>query len=155
MCSQQAGSEEDALSYKVLDAQEAKLLLAKQQPLPLGRVVFFQLLAGCLVVLFAVLFSSREGSVFSALAGVCAAWVPSVLVALWMSWRQRSKLPSIAFLAELYFFELLKIVITIASLVIVFLWLKPLVWPFLLVGFVVTVKAYGIVCWLLLGKHRN
>lgn len=155
MSSQWTDLEEDAVSYKVLDAQQARQLLAKQSPFPLGRVVFLQLLAGFFVVLFAVLFSSQEGAVFSAVAGVAAAWFPSAIVALWMAWRQRNKLPPIAFLAELYFFELLKIVVTIALLLIVFLWMKPLVWPFLLAGFVVTVKAYGVVCWLLLGKHRN
>lgn len=144
-------SEEELLSYKVLSAQEAKELQEKQPVIIWWKVLTFQLLAGFVVILFSMIWHKYPGTVFCSVAGVMASWIPSVLVTGWYLLR-RGKLVPAVFLTELYFIEFIKIVLTITLLVMIFLWVKPLVWPSLLAGFVVTVKAYVIACWLSLSK---
>lgn len=155
MGSEWKDSQDEALSYKTLSAQEAKELQERSPKLVWWKVLVIQLLSGLAVVFIALFWYERSGVVLCAVAGVMAAWVPSVFATGWLQLRHGKKLAPSVFLMELYFIEFIKVILTIALLVMAFVWIRPLAWLPLLAGFVVTVKAYGIVCWLLLNQHKD
>lgn len=148
-------SDKEILSYKVLNAQEAKKLQAAQPELPLLKVLVIQLLAGLVVVLSSMFWWGHSGVVFCAVVGVVAAWIPSALMTGWMLLRHGKGLLPVVFLVEFYFMEFIKVILTIALLFMAFVWVRPLVWPSLLAGFVVTIKAYYVACWLLLNQYKE
>ncbi len=141
--------------FRVLSRAEAQALRKRHPGVSLWRVLGIQGLAGVLVIGLSLLAGGRPGVVASAVAGVVAAWAPSALFV----WRLA---PSVhrhdyAAYAQLRFFfwEAVKILCAIALLGAAVAWVRPLSWPALLAGFVVTVKAYGLACWLSLATNRQ
>lgn len=150
-CDSQIVDEDE--TYKILTTDQAKALQAKMPELSLESVLWIQLVAGVLVIAGAAFWGIQ--SIICAAAGVFSAWLPCAL----FTWRVGAITPSrygAGFsLVNFYFWEALKLIGTIALLAVAVLWIKPLIWQSLLVGFVVTVKAYGFACLLLLGKNKQ
>ncbi|RUS67051.1 hypothetical protein CUZ56_00989 [Saezia sanguinis] len=150
-----ANNDDEAQEFKVLSAQEAQVLQAGMPKLSLWSVLWLQLVAGFTVIAIASFWSGYAGVMSSALAGVMAAWVPSAVFVWRMAAQADNKAGALIPLARLLFWEFVKIGCAVVFLVMAVLWVHPLVWQALLAGFVVTVKAYGIACWLLLNRKQT
>jgi len=136
---------------KALTRSEAKELEASMPQISLWVVVKIQLLAGLVVVAFASFFD-WWASVCAA-AGVFSVCLPTALF-VWRVGAAGRYGPHFS-LVNFYLWEFVKVIGIIAMLAAAVLWIKPLVWQALLAGFVVTVKAYGIGCWLSLRKNKQ
>ncbi|MGL4666535.1 MAG: ATP synthase subunit I [Saezia sp.] len=145
--------EAEELSYKVLTRSEAQLLEASMPRICLWFVVRVQFLMGLVVVFIASFFGWWAG--FCAAAGVFSVVLPTVLFVWRVGAVGAGRYGSHFSLVNFYLWEFVKIMGIIAMLVAGFLWIKPLIWQALLAGFVVTVKAYGIGCWLSLRKNKQ
>ena len=137
----------------MLTRDEAKELEASMPELSLWSVVKIQLLAGFAVVVLASLFGLWSG--VCATAGVLSVFLPTILFVWRTSFTKSNSYSPNVSLVRFYFWEFVKVIGIIAMLAAAVLWIKPLVWQALLAGFVVTVKSYGIGCWLLLRKNKQ
>lgn len=138
----------DEQEFKPLTAQEAQAWRKRQNPVSIMLPLLWQLVAGALVVgLSYVAFLSKPAIAWSALYGVVAVLIPSLLVARALVRQQRRALHPMAALASLMLWEGIKIVLTIALLLAAPRVLENLNWLALLLGFVVTVKAAWFGWW--------
>ncbi|HMC14516.1 MAG TPA: ATP synthase subunit I [Albitalea sp.] len=141
----------DEWPFKTLTPEEAQALRAKLPMLSPWRVVAAQAVAGvlCCVLVWAI--TRRGSAAWSALYGAAAVVLPGMLLARGMTKRTRS---AVAAAAGFMFWEMLKIGVAIAMLVIAARVVRELSWPALLVTMVVCMK----VNWLALlwqGRVKN
>jgi ATP synthase protein I len=141
----------DELPFKTLTRDEAQALRAKLPMVSPWRVVAAQAVAGvlCCAVVWAVTQSSSAA--WSALYGAAAVVLPSALLARGMTKRTSGP---VAAAAGFMFWEMLKIGVAVAMLVIAARVVPQLSWPALLVTMVVCMK----VNWLALlwqGQVKN
>lgn len=146
--------DEDA-GFKTLSHEEAQALQAAIPSVSLQKMLCWQLLAGFFVVVLASFWGGYEGVMTSVVAGVLAAWLPSALFVWRMTALQKSACTPHTTLAFFFVWEAVKVLCAIALLVVAIFYIHSLVWQALLAGFVVTVKAYGIACWLSLSKNKQ
>jgi ATP synthase protein I len=132
---QEAGAEQEA--FKVWTKEEAQTWRKNNPPLSPWRVVAAQAVAGlvCCAAVWAL--TQRSGAVWSALYGAAAVVVPSALLARGMTRGTRNPM---AAAAGFMFWEVLKIGVAIAMLVIAARVVPNLSWPALLVTMVVCTK---------------
>ena len=148
--------QEDAVeeaSFKALTREEVQALRAKHPPLSPWRVVMVQAVAGLVVTVLAYLFTSKGGTVWSALYGAAAVVVPGALMARGMT-SQISRGNPGAVVFGFMLWEFLKIAVAVAMLVAAPKVVPNLSWPALLVAMVVCMK----VNWLALlwqGRMKN
>jgi ATP synthase protein I len=117
--------------------EEASALRARQPSLSPWKVVAAQAVAGLLCAVLAGLLTGSRAVAWSALYGAAAVVLPSVLLARGMTKRAGSP---VALAAGFLFWEMLKIGVAIAMLVIAARVVPQLSWPALLVAMLVCMK---------------
>ena len=130
--------DEDAeQAFKTLSRQEATELRKSLPILSPWFVVAMQSLAACLCGLVVWSVTGSVSSMWSAIYGAAAVVVPNMLLARGMTKRAESPMAlAVGFLV----WEMLKIGVAIAMLVIATKVLPNLSWPALLIGLVVCIK---------------
>jgi len=139
---------QDADSFQPLTSQEAQLLRQKLPLLSVWRVVVAQVLMGVVVALLAGLFTSKWNVAWSAGYGALAVAVPAFLFARGMT----SPVTSASLGASVTGFllwEIVKIGLTLAMLIVAPRVVPQVSWPAMLVGLVLTMKVY----WMALGAR--
>lgn len=140
------GSEEagdDAASWQPLTRAQAQALRSAQPQLSPWRVVRVQVMVGFGVALLAALLTQQAFYGWSALYGAAAVVVPAALMARGMTSRLSSMSP-VASAVSFMFWEMVKIGVSVALLVLAPKLVQPLSWPALLAGLVVCMKVYWI-----------
>jgi ATP synthase protein I len=127
----------DDRAFKRLSAQEARQLREKLTMVSPWRVVLFQFGAGLCCVVLAWIWSGQLSVMWSALYGALATVLPSALMARGMTRRVSS---AVAAAAGFMFWEMLKIGVAIAMLVIAARVVPDLNWPALLLTMIVCIK---------------
>lgn len=137
----------DESGFKQLSAEEALALLQRQPPLSPWRVVLWQAVVGLLVALLAWGLTQNRVAGVSAAYGAMAVVLPAALFARGLS-RQRFAANAGAALSGFFVWEMVKIAVTVAMLVLAPRLILNLNWLALLAGFVVTMKVYWVAMWL-------
>ena len=133
-------------NFKPLTREEAESLRRVTPTLSLWMVVLAQLLVGCVVAAVAWLFTGRLGVVWSAGYGALAVVLPAAIFARGLS-RQQSRLQGSAALAGFVVWEMVKVALTVAMLLLAPKLIVDLSWLALVAGFVVTMKVYWAAMW--------
>ena len=129
--------EQEPAPFKALTAAEAQDLRNKDPSISPWRVVAAQAVAGLVVVAVVWLVTQRTSAAWSALYGAAATVIPGALLARGMTRGTRSP---VAAAAGFMFWELLKMGVAVAMLVIAARVVPNLSWPALLVTMVVCIK---------------
>ena len=134
-----AGSKDEAEqdTFKTWTKEEAQAWRQNNPPLSPWRVVAVQTVAGLLCCAVVWAFTQRSGAAWSALYGAAAVVLPSALLARGMTRGTRNPL---AAATGFMFWEMLKIGVAVAMLVIASRVVPGLSWPALLVTMVVCIK---------------
>jgi ATP synthase protein I len=130
-------------AYKPLTREEAQALRAKEPSLSPWRVILAQAGVGLVVALLAVLITGRQELGWSALYGAATVVVPGALMARGMTSRLSSVSPG-ASAVSFMFWEMTKIGVSVALLVLAPRLVQQLSWPALLVGLVLCMKVYWL-----------
>lgn len=128
---------------RVWTREEVQHLRAVQPPLSPWRVLMVQAVAGLLVALLCGLLTGRTGAAWSALYGAAAVVLPGLLLA-----RGMTSSPGVrpaAIVLRFMLWELVKIVVAVAMLVMAPRFVPGLNWLALLAGLVVSAKASWLV----------
>lgn len=139
-----ASDEEGEESFKTLTREEAKELKARLTMVSPWRVVAGQAMVGVLCAALFWGFTQRGTTAWSSLYGVLAVVLPGALLARGMTKRTRNPM---AAATGFMFWEMLKIAVAIAMLVIAARVVPHLSWPALLVTMVVCMKVSWLVLW--------
>lgn len=123
--------------FKVLSPSEARALGDRLGSVSPWRVVAVQGLVGLVIWLGFAVFSAKASAAWSALYGVAAVVVPNALMARGMTRRMSS---AVSAATGFMFWEMLKIGVAVALLVIAAKVVPDLSWPVLLVTMVVCMK---------------
>ncbi|WP_395700581.1 ATP synthase subunit I [Aquabacterium sp.] len=102
-----------------------------------------QAVVGVVAALLGGLLTGRNEVAWSLLYGAATVVVPGALMARGMTSRLSSTAPAVSAVSVLLW-ESVKIVFSIAMLVIANRVVQPLVWPALLVGLVLCIKVYAV-----------
>lgn len=129
--------DQEQQAFKALTPEEARVVRSKNPSVSPWRVVAVQALAGLVCTALAWAFTRHAGAAWSALYGAAATVLPSALLARGMTRGTRHPL---AAAAGFMFWEMLKIAVAIAMLVIAAKVVPQLSWPALLVTMVVCIK---------------
>ena len=132
-----------APAFKALTREEAQALRAKEPPLSPWRVVVVQVGVGLVAALLAALVTGRQEVGWSLLYGAATVVVPGALMARGMTSRLSSMSPGSSAVSFMLW-EMVKIGVSIAMLVLAPRLLQPLSWPALLVGLVLCMKVYWV-----------
>lgn len=132
--------------FKPLSAQEAAQWRSRHPPLSLWNLVVGQALAGGLVALFVRLVSGNVQAGWSALYGAFAVVAPAALLVRGISRRSAAGAAS-AVMARFFGWELVKILVSVALLLAAPRLVPDLSWLALLLGMVITMKAYWVALW--------
>lgn len=127
----------DEQPFKTLSAEEAQRVRETLTTVSPWRVVLVQFGAGCVCVALAWIWSGQASVAWSALYGALATVLPSALMARGMTRRVSS---AVSAAAGFMFWEMLKIGVAIAMLVIAARVVPQLSWPALLLTMVVCIK---------------
>ena len=138
-------------AYKVWSKQEAEAWRSANPSSSPWRVVAAQAAVGVLCAVAVWAFTPPGGSGWSALYGAAAVVLPSALLARGMTKRARNP---VAAAAGFMFWEMLKIGVAIAMLVIASKVVPNLSWPALLATMVVCIKVNWVAL-LWRGRHSN
>lgn len=137
---------QDAESFQPLTSQEAQLLRQTLPLLSVWRVVVAQVLMGVVVALLAGLMTSKWNVAWSAGYGALAVTVPAALFARGMTSPVTSASVG-ASVTGFLLWEIVKIGLTLAMLMVAPKVVPQVSWPAMLVGLVLTMKVY----WMVLG----
>ena len=138
-----ADDEAQAPVFKALTREEAQALREKDPPLSPWRVVAVQGALGVVVALLAALLTGRQEVGWSLLYGAAAVVVPGALMARGMTSRLSSVSPG-ASAVSFMLWEMVKIAVSVAMLMLAARLVQPLSWPALLVGLVLCMKVYWV-----------
>jgi ATP synthase protein I len=141
----------DVEDFKPLTLEEAAALRQRSPRLSLWRVVFLQALASFAVAGLAWLLTGRLNVMASAGYGGLAVVLPAALFARALS-RQAGLESGSAVMASFFVWELAKIGLTLAMLLLAPRLVMNLSWLALVAGFVVTMKVYWLALWLRLAS---
>ena len=137
-------AEEDrAAPVRALTRQEAQALREKQPPVSPWRVVLSQAVVGVLVAALAWWVSGKRPVGLSALYGAAVAVVPAALMARGMTSRLTGMSPGVSAVSFMSW-EMVKIGVSVAMLMLASKIVQPLSWPALLAGLVLCMKVYWI-----------
>jgi ATP synthase protein I len=131
------GSDALEASHRPLSRAEAQALRVRQPSVSPWRVVALQAVAGLACALVAGLWVQGPGGVWSALYGAAATVLPNALLARGMTKRAGN---AVAAAAGFLVWEMLKIGVALAMLVIAARVVPHLSWPVLLITMVVCMK---------------
>lgn len=141
-------------AFKPLTREEAQALRAAQPPVSPWRVVLAQVVIGAVVALLAALVTGRLEVAWSALYGAATAVVPGALMARGMTSRLTSLSPA-ASAVSVMLWELVKIAVSVAMLLLAPQLVRPLSWPALLAGLVAGLSMYWFALLWRGRKERN
>jgi ATP synthase protein I len=141
-----------AAAFKPLTREEAQALRAKDPPLSPWRVLGVQAAVGGVTALLAALLTGRLEMAVSVLYGAATVVVPGALMARGMTSRLSSMSPG-ASAVSFMLWEMVKIAVSVAMLMLAPKLVQPLSWPALLVGLVLCMKVYWVA--LLWRGHRK
>jgi ATP synthase protein I len=130
-------------AHRPLTREEARALSAQDPPVSPWRVLAVQVGVGVVVALLALLFTGREAVAWSALYGAATVVVPGALMARGMTSRLSSVSPGVSAVSFMVW-ELVKIGVSIAMLVLAPRLVQGLSWPALLAGLVLCMKVYWL-----------
>lgn len=128
--------------FKTLTREEAEGLRAKLPQLSPWRVVAAQAVVGGVIALLWWLLTGQGVKAWSALCGVAAVVLPNALMAWGMTGLIRG-LPGAAVLGFM-FWELIKIMLSVAILAASAKWMPDLSWPAMLVALIGCLKVNGL-----------
>jgi ATP synthase protein I len=129
--------------FKRLNREEAAALRAKEPPVSPWRVVAAQAAVGVVAALVGWLITGRSEVAWSLLYGAAVVVVPGSLMARGMTSRISSMAPGTSAVSFM-FWEMVKIGVSVAMLVVANRIVQNLVWPALLVGLVLCIKVYWV-----------
>lgn len=129
--------------FKPFTAEQARELRAKSPPVSPWRVIGVQVLAGVVVALVAWGVSGKASVGWSAAYGALVVLVPAAVFARGLTSRLTSVSAGAAMLG-FFFWEAVKIALTVAMLFAAPKVVADLSWPALLVSLVITMKAVWI-----------
>ena len=132
-----------ASDFRPLTREEAQALRAKEPPLSPWRVIGAQVLVGVVAALLAMLITGRQVIGWSLLYGAAAVVLPGALMARGMTSRLSSMSPG-ASAVSFMLWEVVKIGVSVAMLVLAPRLVQPLSWPALLAGLVLCMKVYWV-----------
>ena len=130
-------------AFKPLTKEEAQGLRAKDPSLSPWRVILVQAAVGSVAALLAVLFTGKQEWAWSVLYGAATVVLPGALMARGMTSRISSMSPG-ASAVSFMFWEMTKIGVSVAMLMLAPRIVQPLSWPALLVGLVLCMKVYWL-----------
>jgi ATP synthase protein I len=129
--------------FKPLTRQEAEALRAQERPVSPWRVVAAQAALGVAAALIGWAVTGRADIGWSLLYGAATVVVPGALMARGMTSQLSSLAPGTSAVSFMLW-EMVKIGVSLAMLVVANKIVQPLVWPALLVGLVVCMKVYWV-----------
>ena len=135
-------SQDDSI-VKPLTADEAKAVLAGQPRVSPWRVVVVQVLVGLLMSALAGLTSAGRVGAVSMLYGMLVVVVPAVLMARGMTSKLSLASPGVSAVSFMWW-ELVKIGVSVAMLVLAPKVVQPLNWLLMLLAVVVCMKVYWV-----------
>jgi ATP synthase protein I len=130
-----------AAAFKPLTREQAQALRLKDPPVSPWRVLQVQAGVGVGVALLAVLLTGRQEIFWSTLYGAATVVVPGALMARGMTSRLTSLSPGTSAVSFMLW-EMVKIAVSVAMLMLATKIVQHLSWPALLVGLVVCMKVY-------------
>lgn len=130
-------------SFKRLSREEAAALRAQEPPVSPWRVIAVQAAVGVVAALLGWLVTGRTEVGWSMLYGAATVVLPGALMARGMTSKLSSMSPG-ASAVSFMLWEMVKIGVSLAMLVVASKIVQPLVWPALLVGLVVGMKVYWV-----------
>ena len=137
-----------------LSADEARQWRRSHNTVPPWRIVVWQVVAGVLVSLGVVWVWGVNAAVSTAY-GALAVVLPSALM-VWGVLRPRWVDSATSVVRRFAVWELVKLGLTVAMLVMAPRWIEPVNWLALVAGFVVTMKVLGVAAWLYARRsHRT
>ncbi|MDH4392776.1 MAG: ATP synthase subunit I [Aquabacterium sp.] len=129
--------------FKRLNREEADALRAQEPPVSPWRVIAAQAALGVVVALIGWLATGRTDIGWSLLYGAATAVLPGALMARGMTSKLTSMAPGTSAVSFMLW-EMLKIGVSLAMLLVAGRVVQPLVWPALLVGLVACMKVYWV-----------
>ena len=132
--------------FKPLTAQEAQQWRARHPPVSVVRVVLVQAGVAVLVTLLTWLVTGQVSKAWSAAYGAASVLLPAMVFARGMH-RQRGAKTAGQALTGLMVWEMAKLGLTLAMLLLAPRVVGQLSWLALLAGFVVTMKMYWLALW--------
>ena len=133
----------EARGFKTLTREEASALRARQPSLSPWRVIALQGAVGVVVALLSALVIGRVQVGWSALYGAACVVLPGALMARGMTSRLSSMSPGSSAVSFMLW-EMVKIAVSIAMLMVAPKLVPGLSWPALLVGLVLCMKVYWL-----------
>lgn len=137
----------DESEFKPLNAEEASALLKNKATSSPWRVLAWQVLIGCLVALASWGLTGSPVAGWSAGYGALAVVIPAAFFIRGLARQQKAANAGSA-LVGFFVWEMIKIVLTVAMLLVAPRLIVQLNWLALLAGFVVTMKVYWMAMWL-------
>lgn len=134
---------QDADTFKTLTAQEVQQLRKKMPLLSVWRVVGVQILVGAVAALLAMWITGRSVVALSVGYGALAVIIPAALFARGMTSPATSMNVGAAVFGFLLW-EIVKIGLTLAMLLLAPRVVSEVSWPAMLVGLVLTMKVYWV-----------
>jgi ATP synthase protein I len=135
--------EDEPEKFVPLTAEQARVLREKNPSLSPWRVVGAQIVLGLVLTLLAWGFTGSRGIAQSVAYGSAAVALPAALFARGLMGRFASLNPGTAVFG-FFLWEMVKLGLTVAMLVIAPRFVAALSWPALLVGLVLTMKVYWV-----------
>ena len=130
-----------AQAFQPLTAEQASALRAKEPPLSPWRVLGVQAAVGVVAALLAGLLTQRMEVAWSVLYGAATVVVPGALMARGMTSKLTSMSPGSSAVSVLLW-TMVKMVVSVAMLMLAPKIVQSLSWPALLVGLVLCIKVY-------------
>jgi ATP synthase protein I len=135
--------EVDEAPPKPLTREQAQALRAQYPSISPWRVVAVQAALGIVIAMLAWLVTGKPAVGWSALYGAAAVVVPGALMARGMTSRLSSMSPGVSAVSFMSW-ELVKIGVSVAMLMLAPRLVQPLSWPALLVALVLCIKVYWL-----------
>jgi ATP synthase protein I len=128
---------------RALTREEAQALVAKNPSISPWRVIAVQIAVGLVMAVLAWLVTGKQGFVWSVLYGATTVVVPGALMARGMTSKLSSVSPGSSAVSFMLW-ELVKIAVSVAMLMLAPKIVQSLSWPALLVSLVLCMKVYWV-----------
>lgn len=139
----EAAARREEAAFRPLTREEAAALRARQPSLSPWRVLGVQVAVGGVAALLAVLFTGKPEMAWSVLYGAATVVVPGALMARGMTSKLSSVSPGSSAVSFMLW-ELVKIAVSVAMLMLAPKLVQSLSWPALLVSLVLCMKVYWL-----------
>jgi ATP synthase protein I len=133
--------------FKPLTAEQAQAWRQQNQAVSPWHVLALQVVVGLLTAILIGLIGGQFRLALSAAWGTLAVVLPAVVFVRAMS-RQMRRAPPASAVLGFFVWELVKIILTVALLMVAPVVISELNWFALVAGFVVTMKVYWLAMWL-------